>query len=94
VLKEIFSAAGAWAAAGVAGLAGAETCAGSFFSEEFGTAWSGAFLQEAKERISKQGRIAKEVFFIIGKMIAGLSATQSVSKRIKAAKCIIHTRLV
>ena len=81
-------------AIGAAGLAGAAAFAGAFFSEELSTAWSGAFLQEAKEKISKQGRIAKEVFFIIGKMIACLSDTQSVSKRIKAAKCIIHTRLV
>ena len=57
------------AAIGAAGLAGAAAFAGAFFSEELATAWSGAFLQEAKERISKQGRIAKVDFLIIGKMV-------------------------
>jgi hypothetical protein len=71
-LKEIFSKAGAVAAAAVwaaAGLAGAAACAVSFFSKELTAAWSGAFLQDAKERISKQGRIAKVDFLIIEKRL-------------------------
>ena len=56
-------------AIGAVGLAGAAACAGAFFSEELATAWSGAFLQEAKHKISKQERIAKVDFLIIGKRL-------------------------